>query len=89
MKKRISLIVNVIELYCIARREIKSSPETAGNDFDEFLEPEEIRVLYTFLRKIKTVIDKRHRYNWGNAGLGRLLRRIKQKNRYCSRIRAR
>lgn len=54
-----------------------------------FLKPEEIRVLYTFLRKIKTVIDKRHRYNWGNAGLGRLLRRIKQKNRYCSRIRAR
>ena len=28
MKKRISLIVNVIELYCIARREIKSSPVT-------------------------------------------------------------
>ena len=28
MKKRISLIVNVIEFYCIARREIKSSPVT-------------------------------------------------------------
>ena len=38
MKKRISLIVNVIELYCIARREIKSSPVTAGNVFDEFFE---------------------------------------------------
>lgn len=28
-----------------------------------FLKPEEIRVLYTFLRKIKTVIDRWHRYN--------------------------
>ena len=55
----------------------------------EQLEPEEIRVLYTFLRKIKTVIDRWHRYNWGNAGLGRLIRRIKRKNRYCLRIRTR
>lgn len=46
----------------------------------EPLEPDEIRVLYTFLRKIKTMIDKRHRYNWGNAGLGRLIRRINVNN---------
>lgn len=41
----------------------------------EPLEPEEIRVLYTFLRKIKTVIDRRHRYDWMNAGVLRLIRR--------------
>lgn len=47
---------------------------------DEQLEPDELRVLYAFLRKIKTVIDKRHRYDWVNAGFGRLLRRRKRKD---------
>ena len=46
----------------------------------EPLEPDEIRVLYTFLRKIKTVIDKRHRYDWVHAGFARLIRRRKRKN---------
>ena len=45
----------------------------------EPLEPDEIRVLYAFLRKIKTVIDRRHRYDWMNAGVGRLLRRARRK----------
>lgn len=46
----------------------------------EPLEPEEIRVLYTFLRKIKTVIDRRHRYDWINTRVRHLIRRTKRKN---------
>lgn len=45
-----------------------------------FLKSEEILVLYTFLRKIKTVIDSRHRYDWINAGVGRLIRRTNVNN---------